>query len=119
MARSDRIQVTVSLPMRVALGMLARRNGITVSTQATMVLRQALDRTIGSVAGQAAIRAARSYQSVQGWREDRAVERQVEVEYARQVAVEGLEAPASGPAEPGHGTLDHVALAEQAARSGG
>lgn len=110
MARSDRIQVTVSLPMRVALQMLARRNSITVSTQATMVLRQALDRTIGSVAGQAEIRAARTYQSVGGWREDRATERMVELEYARQVAVAGLEAPAVAPGGAGHGTLDHVAL---------
>lgn len=113
MARSDRIQVTVSLPMRVALTMLARRNGIALGTQATIMLRQALDRTITSVAGQAEVRRARTYQSVAGWREDRATEREVELEYQRQESRARMEEVAVQAEAAGHGTLDHIALAQE------
>lgn len=113
MARADRIQVTVSLPMRVALVMLARRNGVTPSTQATMLLRQALDRTIASAAGQIEIKRARGFQTVAQWREDRASDRQVEAQYGDQVARRGLEEIAFPDEAPGHGTLDHIRLAQE------
>jgi hypothetical protein len=44
--QTSRLNLTVSHQMRVALEVLAARTGLGVATQATMMLRQALDRTI-------------------------------------------------------------------------
>jgi hypothetical protein len=87
MARSDRIQVTVSPAMTVALAMLAERNGLTVSAQATLTLRQALDRTMASSEGQRRLRAHTAQRSHATWAQDvvadRAVERMHEEASAR------------------------------------
>ena len=52
MARADRLQVTVTVEMTIALDFLAARTGHTRAAQATLMLRQALDRTIKSAAVQ-------------------------------------------------------------------
>ncbi len=114
MAARDRVQVTVSLPMRVALAILAQRNGITMTTQAAMLLRQALDRTIGSEAGQREISRARLYQDVSAWRAERQIDRAVEVEYARQIARGGLATFTDEAPNTGQSTADRVRVEEAA-----
>jgi len=78
MARSDRIQVTVSPAMTVALGMLADRNGMTVSAQATLTLRQALDRTMNSVECRRRLRAHTAQRNHATWVQDMVADRAVE-----------------------------------------
>jgi hypothetical protein len=78
MARSDRIQVTVSPAMTVALTMLAERNGLTVSAQATLTLRQALDRTMNSLEGQRRLRQHTAQRSHATWAQDVVADRAVE-----------------------------------------
>ena len=60
MHRTKRIAVTLSPAMLTALELLAERSGLSVSTQAMVVLRAGLDRTIHSTEGQERIRAARA-----------------------------------------------------------
>jgi hypothetical protein len=79
MARSDRIQVTVSPAMTVALGMLAERNGLAMSAQATLTLRQALDRTMGSVECQRRLRQHTAQRNHATWVADQVADRAVEV----------------------------------------
>lgn len=89
MARSDRIQVTVSPAMTVALSMLAERNGITVSAQATLTMRQALDRTMNSVEAQRRLRQHKAQRNHATWMQDQTADRAVEVlceETARRAA---------------------------------
>jgi len=78
MARSDRVQVTVSPAMTVALGMLAERNGLTVSAQATLTLRQALDRTMNSVECQRRLRQHAAQRNHATWAQDVVADRAVE-----------------------------------------
>lgn len=78
MARSDRIQVTVSPAMHCALSMLADRNSITISAQATLTLRQALDRTMGSVECQRRLRQHTAQRNHATWVQDTTVDRAVE-----------------------------------------
>jgi len=85
--RKDRLHVTVSAEMTVALEMLARRSGLGVATQAMVVLRQALDRTIASAECQEALRERRKLQTVAEWREDVQAERFVENRMPRREAV--------------------------------
>ena len=48
MASTERLNVTITRPMRVALEDLAYRNAGTVTSEARRLLRQALDRTLQS-----------------------------------------------------------------------
>lgn len=73
----NRVQVTVSPEMRVALGILARRSGLTPSAQAMVTLRQALDRTISSEECREAVRAVNSGRSAREWKEDLAATAEV------------------------------------------
>jgi len=78
MARSDRIQVTVSPAMMVALQILSERNFITVSAQATLALRQALDRTMGSEECKRRLRQHTAQRNHATWVQDTTVDRAVE-----------------------------------------
>jgi hypothetical protein len=78
MARSDRIQVTVSPAMLCALDLLAERNTLTVSAQATLTLRQALDRTIGSAECLRRLRAHTATRNHATWLQDQTTDRAVE-----------------------------------------
>lgn len=78
MARSDRIQVTVSPAMHCALLLLAERNAIALSAQATLTLRQALDRTMGSVECQRRLRAHTAQRNHATWQQDQVADRAVE-----------------------------------------
>jgi len=79
MARSDRIQVTVSPAMTVALGMLAERNSLTVSAQATLTLRQALDRTMNSAECVRRLRQHTAQRNHATWAQDLVADRAVEM----------------------------------------
>jgi len=74
----NRVQVTVSPAMRVALTMLAEKTGLPMATQATVILRQALDRTINSAEGVARLREQQAHQTARDWSDDRSTETFVE-----------------------------------------
>jgi hypothetical protein len=78
MSGSHRIQVTVSREMRVALSLLAARSSIGLATQATAMLRQALDRTIESEACKKLLAAETAYRTAAQWRADQYEEREVD-----------------------------------------
>lgn len=64
------LNLTVSGEMMVALWHLAERNGIGPTTQAKVLLRQALARTIDSAEVQADVREYRAYRTNRQWRAD-------------------------------------------------
>lgn len=88
MARSDRVHVTVSPAMSIALEVLAARNGVTVSAQATMSLRAALARTIDTPEVQKRMAARRAQWTHAQWLEDSTTGYVVEREYAEAIARE-------------------------------
>lgn len=88
MARSDRVHVTVSPAMSIALEVLAARNGVTVAAQATMSLRAALARTMETPEVQRRMASRRAQRTQAQWREDTTTEHAVEADYARVVARE-------------------------------
>ncbi len=75
MARTDRVQVTVPPLTRMALEHLAKRTGLTPSTQAAVLLKQALARTMESAEVQRAYKARRAQRSQMQWVEDTTNER--------------------------------------------
>ncbi len=78
MARADRLQVTVTVEMTIALDFLAARTGHTRAAQATLMLRQALDRTIKSAAVQETYRRHVATRSQAAWLTDQGNERAVD-----------------------------------------
>jgi hypothetical protein len=68
--RRNRIMVTISPAMHCALELLAERTGIPLATQAAVVLRMALDRTIQSAEGRARLRARLTGRTRNEWVED-------------------------------------------------
>lgn len=78
MTRQYRVQVTVSTPMRIALELLADRTGLTPSTQAMVLLRQALARTMESEACQVRVRQHNAQRNAGTWAADTTTERAVE-----------------------------------------
>jgi hypothetical protein len=81
--KRDRVGVTLSTPMRVALEHLAAKHGLPPSTEATMILRQALDRTISSGEVQGKIAEAKA------WRTRDTRNYEVQVDHAVEKAFEG------------------------------
>ncbi len=79
MARSDRIQVTVSPAMYCALAMLAEKNAITISTQATLTLRQVLAKTMAHPECQRRLRAHTARRNHATWAQDMVADRAVEL----------------------------------------
>jgi hypothetical protein len=75
---THRIQVTVSREMRIALSILAARSNIGMATQATALLRQALDRTIESAECKRLVAEAKLYRPVRDWKADQYEEAEVE-----------------------------------------
>lgn len=77
----NRVQVTVSHPMRVALEVLAERSNLPLSSQAMVLLRQALDRTMQTdeVRRRVAHHVAQRNHAM--WLEDTTTERAVELAY--------------------------------------
>jgi len=77
MARTDRLSVTVSPHMMVAIDVLAERTGLSRSSQAMVLLRQALDRTMGSDEVRKRLDASRPMRTVREWRRDAAADAEV------------------------------------------
>jgi hypothetical protein len=76
--RSNRIHVTVSTEMTIALDILAAKSGLSLATQAMVVLRQGLDRTIQSDAAQLRIKQEAAFRTRDQWLQDTMTERFVE-----------------------------------------
>ena len=76
--RQDRIQITVSPLMTIALGVLSERTGLTPSTQAMVLLRQALDRTISTDVVQTRYRAHKAQRNHATWMSDATTDHAVE-----------------------------------------
>ena len=64
---TTRLNLTVNREMRVALEALSSKTGLAVTTQAMVVLRQALDRTIASEAVQLRIRQDAAFRTRDQW----------------------------------------------------
>jgi hypothetical protein len=81
MARQTRIQVTVSPEMSLALEVLGERTGLSVAAQAMVILRQGLERTMGSATVQARRRAQVAQRTAADWSSDTQVNHMVETVY--------------------------------------
>jgi len=68
--RATRLSLTVSREMTIALEVLCAKSNLGLSTQAMVLLRQALDRTISSDAVQLRVRQDRAFQTVDEWLAD-------------------------------------------------
>lgn len=68
--RSNRIQVTLSPEMTVALEVLAAKSGLALATQAMVTLRQALDRTIQTEHVQLRVRQDAAFRTRDQWLQD-------------------------------------------------
>lgn len=82
--RQNRIMVTLSPAMTVALEILSERNGMPVATQARVVLRAALDRTIHSAEGQDRLRAHNAQRTADQQQEETQVDHELERSHAEQ-----------------------------------
>jgi len=76
--RSNRLSLTVSREMTIALEMLASKSNLGVATQAMVILRQGLDRTIASDAVQIRLKQERAFRTRDQWLEDQSSETFVE-----------------------------------------
>jgi len=69
--RAQRLNVTVSREMTVALEVLAAKTNLSLTTQAMVTLRQALHQTIMSDGVQLRLRQERALQTREDWLADR------------------------------------------------
>lgn len=72
--RANRLQVTVSREMTIALEVLAAKSGLGVATQALVVLRQGLDRTISSDPVQIRLKQEQAFRTRDEWLADMGTE---------------------------------------------
>jgi hypothetical protein len=82
--RRLRLNLTVTTPMAFALEDLAERSGLPVTTQATMMLRQALERTMQTERVQERVRRHNAGRNLQTSQLERTTEHAVEKTYAEQ-----------------------------------
>jgi uncharacterized protein YutE (UPF0331/DUF86 family) len=106
--------VTISPAMTVALEILSERSALPVATQATAVLRAALDRTIHSAECQDRLRAKTAFRTRYEWLADRYAD--VEAETALQALEEQSDAI---PQEPATGWGTAVAAGRRTKRRTG
>lgn len=69
---SYRVNVTVNREMRVALEVLAAKSNLPVTTQAMVLLRQSLDRTIASDPVQIRLKQEQAFRTRDEWLHDQA-----------------------------------------------
>ena len=69
--RATRLGLTVNREMTIALEVLCAKSNLGLATQAMVLLRQALDRTIQSDAVQLRVRQDRAFQTRDEWLADR------------------------------------------------
>jgi len=67
---TSRLNLTVNHEMRVALEVLASKTGLAMTTQAMVILRQALDRTIQSEPVQLRIKQDQAFRTRDQWLND-------------------------------------------------
>lgn len=79
----NRLQLTLSTDMRIAIEHLARERSIPVSSVATMLLRGALDRTINSAAVQQQIKQHVAQRTRAEWEVDTTSNHAIETQYAK------------------------------------
>lgn len=72
--RSQRYMVTVNREMTIALEVLSAKSGLAPSTQAMVILRQGLDRTIASEAVQLRLRQEQAFRSRDAWLADQSAD---------------------------------------------
>lgn len=68
--RATRVNVTVSREMTIALEALAAKSGLTLTTQAMVLLRQALDRTIATEGVQIRLKQEEAFRTRDQWLDD-------------------------------------------------
>lgn len=89
--RRDRVSVTLSPAMRLALEHLAARHGTPFAQEATIMLRQALARTIETPDVQRKVREHKAARTAAEWRDEEQVDHAIET---ARTAREWDEAPA-------------------------
>lgn len=80
----NRLQLTLSTDMRIAVEHLARERGIPASSVATMLLRGALDRTINSGPVQQLIKQHVAQRTRQEWEVDTTSNYAIETQWAKE-----------------------------------
>lgn len=85
--KNTRLNLTVSYPMRVALEVLAERTGLGVATQATVLLRQALDRTMQTDAVRRRVASHNAQRNHATWLEDTVTEHATEATFVASVGI--------------------------------
>ena len=70
--RTDRVTATVPTAVMVALDHLCYKTGLSRSAQAMVLLRQALDRTMGSAEVREKIKRAEAFRNAREWARDQA-----------------------------------------------
>lgn len=78
MARTDRVSITISPLMMVALDHMCGRTGLSRSSQACMLMRQALARTMESKEVREKYQQSRAYRTASQWSQDEQTEHYVE-----------------------------------------
>lgn len=86
-----RIQVTMSPAMMVALDVLAEKSGLAPATQAMVLLRSSLDRTINSEEGKRRLARYQSFATNQEWLDRRRIDKLVESAYENFTKDDSLE----------------------------
>lgn len=76
--RSDRISVTLSPAMRIALIHLATRHGTGAAQEASILLRQALSRTIETPEVQRQVREHKAQRTAAQWRDEEQMDHVIE-----------------------------------------
>lgn len=80
--RRDRVGVTLSPAMRIALDHLASRHGTGTAQEASILLRQALSRTIETPEVQRQLREHKAARTAAQWRDEEQVDHAVETQHA-------------------------------------
>lgn len=80
--RQRRVGLVLSPAMAIALEQLAARNNLPLATQANMLLRQSLDRTIQTPTVQDALKRYHADRGVRQWREDMQIDHEIETQFA-------------------------------------
>jgi hypothetical protein len=81
--KATRLNLTVSFPMRVALEVLAERSNLGVATQAMVLLRQALDRTMNTEEVRRRVASHVAQRGATTWREDTVIEHATETAFTQ------------------------------------
>lgn len=111
--RTDRVTATVPTAVMVALDHLCYKTGLSRSAQAMVLLRQALDRTMGSAEVQEKIKRAEAYRTAAQWAADQAATAEQLRSFAALATMKAMEEGAvDGAEEDGAGGAEGAPLQE-------